>query len=44
MIMIDEVRALFNYPPLPDGLGQQAPIRGEFYMVGDDKEVTNDTE
>lgn len=37
MIMIDEVRALFNYPPLPDGLGQNAPIRGEFYMVGDDK-------
>ena len=37
MIMIDEVRALFNYPPLPDGLGQSAPIRGEFYMVGDDK-------
>lgn len=38
MIMIDEVRALFNYPPLPDGLGQSAPIRGEFYMVGDDRQ------
>ncbi|MBR2096594.1 MAG: phage portal protein [Prevotella sp.] len=44
MIMIDEVRALFNYPPLPDGLGQQAPIRGEFYMVGDEKGDTNGTE
>lgn len=37
MIMIDEARALFNYPPLPDGNGQRAPIRGEFYMVGDDR-------
>lgn len=37
MILIDEARALFNYPPLPDGNGQHAPIRGEFYMVGDDR-------
>lgn len=45
MIMIDEARALFNYPPLPDGLGQTAPIRGEFYMVGDDREEsTNESE
>ena len=44
MILIDEARALFNYPPLPDGKGQQAPIRGEFYMVGDQKGDTNDTE
>lgn len=41
MIMIDEARELFNYPPLPDGKGQHAPIRGEFYMVG---EKENDTE
>lgn len=32
-IMIDEIRELFNYPPLPDGTGQHAPIRGEYYMV-----------
>lgn len=38
MILIDEGRALFNYPPLPDGEGQHAPIRGEFYMVGDDRQ------
>lgn len=38
MILIDEVRELFNYPPLPDGAGQHAPIRGEFYMVDDDQE------
>lgn len=29
-IMIDEIRELFNYPPLPDGAGQVAPIRGEY--------------
>jgi HK97 family phage portal protein len=37
-LMIDEGRELFNYPPLPDGAGQHAPIRGEFYMVGDDRQ------
>lgn len=44
MILIDEARALFNYPPLPDGLGQSAPIRGEFYMVGDQKGDSDGTE
>jgi len=29
-IMIDEIRELFNYAPLPDGAGQVAPIRGEY--------------
>lgn len=45
-LMIDEGRALFNYPPLPDGHGQHAPIRGEFYMVGEDQQKgdSNDTE
>ena len=45
-LMLDEGRALFNYPPLPDGAGQHAPIRGEFYMVGDDRQEgdSNDTE
>ena len=28
-ILIDEIRELFNYGPLPDGSGQVAPIRGE---------------
>ena len=27
---IDEIRELFNYAPLPDGVGQVAPIRGEY--------------
>lgn len=33
VLMIDEIRELFNYEPLPDGQGQHAPIRGEYYMV-----------
>lgn len=29
-ILIDEIRELFNYAPLPNGAGQVAPIRGEY--------------
>lgn len=36
LITINEVRALFNLPPLEDG--DKAPIRGEYYMVGDKNE------
>lgn len=43
-IMIDEIRDLFNMPPLPDNAGQRAPIRGEYYYVGDDKEEEPDEE
>ena len=32
-LLIDEIRDLFNYPPLENGAGQHAPIRGEYYMV-----------
>ena len=32
-ILIDEIRDLFNFAPLPNGAGQHAPIRGEYYMV-----------
>lgn len=35
-LMIDEIRELFNYPPLPDGSGQRVPIRGEYHYVGED--------
>ena len=42
MIMIDEARELFNYPPLPNGAGQHAPIRGEFYMVDEQPEGETD--
>ncbi len=37
MILIDEIRALFNYPPLPDGSGRRAPIRGEYYFADEGK-------
>lgn len=30
-LTIDEMRELFNYSALPDGAGQMAPIRGEYY-------------
>ena len=38
VLMIDEIRELFNYDPLPDGTGQHAPIRGEYYMVDEGKD------
>ena len=34
-ILIDEIRELFNYEPLPDGAGQVAPIRGEYKPAND---------
>lgn len=34
-ILIDEIRELFNYEPLPDGAGQVAPIRGEYKATGE---------
>ena len=37
ILLIDEIRELFNYEPLPDGAGQHAPIRGEYYMVDEGK-------
>lgn len=36
-IMIDEIREMFNYPPLDNGAGQHAPIRGEYYMADEGK-------
>ena len=41
-IMIDEIRELFNYPPLPDGAGKHAPIRGEYYMADQGKDSSQD--
>ena len=34
-LLIDEIRELFNYDPLPDGAGQVAPIRGEYKNTED---------
>lgn len=39
-LLIDEIRELFNYAPLPDGAGQHAPIRGEYYMVDEGRPDT----
>lgn len=41
MITINEVRELFNYPPLPEG-GDRAPIRGEYYFAGEENTDGND--
>ena len=35
---IDEIRELFNYQPLPDGAGEMAPIRGEYYDAQEGKD------
>ena len=47
-ILIDEIRELFNYTPLPDGAGQVAPIRGEYKatdeLTGDEPEEGNNGE
>jgi len=33
ILTIDEVRDLFNYPPLPDDVGKQVLARGEYYNI-----------
>lgn len=44
VLMIDEIRQLFNYDPLPDGSGQHAPIRGEYYMVDEGRNNKQESE
>ena len=44
ILTIDEIRALFNYDPLPDGVGQHVPARGEYYFVDEGKEDENNDE
>lgn len=41
-ILIDEIRELFNYAPLPDGAGQVAPIRGEYKATEELTEANNE--
>ena len=43
-ILIDEIRELFNYTPLPDGAGQVAPIRGEYKATDELTENENESE
>ena len=32
----NEIREIWNLPPLPEPIGSQLPIRGEYYNVGDE--------
>lgn len=43
-LMIDEIRELFNYDPLPDGAGQVAPIRGEYKATDELSQEGNNEE
>ncbi len=43
-ILIDEIRELFNYAPLPNGAGQVAPIRGEYKATQELTEGSADEE
>lgn len=31
----NEIRDIWNLPPLPEGIGDQLPVRGEYYNVGE---------
>ena len=33
LVFIDELRAIWNLPPLPNGLGERIPRRGEYYLL-----------
>lgn len=36
----DEIREIWNLPPLPNGEGQAYTIRGEYYLLGADNSMT----
>ena len=41
---IDELREIWNLPPLPDGIGDTIPVRGEYYDLRENNEeggITN---
>lgn len=42
MASIDELREIWNLPPLPDGLGATIPVRGEYYNLVTGKEENTD--
>lgn len=49
VFLIDDVRALFDMDPMPNGQGQKTPIRGEYFFIEEGKpnsnnEVTEDAE
>ena len=38
----DEIRDIWNLPPLPDGQGQAYTIRGEYYLMNEDGTFTRE--
>ncbi len=38
----DEIREIWNLPPLPDGQGQAYTIRGEYYLLNEDGTFTKE--
>jgi hypothetical protein len=40
----DEIREIWNLPPLPNGEGQAYTIRGEYYLLGTDGNKKGDDE
>jgi hypothetical protein len=38
----NEIREIWQLPPLPEPYGSQLPIRGEYYNVGDDSQNEGD--
>ena len=40
----DEIREIWNLPPLPDGQGQAYTIRGEYYLLNEDGTETKASE
>lgn len=38
----NEIREIWNMPPLPEPLGSQLPIRGEYYNVGEEENDGNE--
>lgn len=43
MATIDELREIWNLPPLPDGKGDVIPIRGEYYDLRNGDSITSMT-
>lgn len=36
---IDEIRDIWNLPPLPNGMGRYITLRGEYYLVGENGDI-----
>lgn len=38
----NEIREIWNLPPLPEPFGSQLPVRGEYYNVNESEDMSND--